>query len=88
MGRYGQNAFGLFDMHGNVWEWTENCRNASYAGAPSDGSAWLSGDCSRRVNRGGSWDGGPRSVRSSNRYGDAADYRSDSLGFRLARTLE
>ena len=55
VGRYQPNSFGLYDMHGNVWEWVEDCWNDSYAGAPSDGRAWTSGDCSRRVIRGGSW---------------------------------
>ena len=52
---FAANAFGLYDMHGNVWEWTQDCWNGSYKGAPSDGSALLSGDCSQRVLRGGSW---------------------------------
>ena len=55
VGSFAANAFGLYDMVGNVWEWTEDCWNASYKGAPADGSPWTSGDCSRRVVRGGSW---------------------------------
>lgn len=58
VGSYGPNAFGVHDVHGNVYEWTEDCWNASYAGAPTNGSAWLSGDCSDRVSRGGSWSDG------------------------------
>ena len=54
-GSFSANAYGVHDMHGNVWEWVEDCWNGSYAGAPSDGSAWRSGDCSVRVLRGGSW---------------------------------
>ena len=88
VGGYGPNAFGLYDVHGNVWEWTEDCWNASYAGAPTDGSAWLSGDCSRRVYRGGSWGSDPRNVRSAIRDRDTTDSRNVALGFRLARTLE
>jgi formylglycine-generating enzyme required for sulfatase activity len=58
VGRFGANAFGLHDMHGNVWECVQDVWHDSYAGAPSDGSAWMSGgDQSRRVLRGGSWDG-------------------------------
>ncbi len=87
-GSYGPNAFGLYDVHGNVWEWTEDCWNASYAGAPSDGSARLSGDCSQRVIRGGSWIIGPRVVRSAFRNWYTTDYRFNYFGFRLARTLE
>ena len=55
VGSYPANPWGLYDMHGNVWEWVEDCWHESYEGAPSDGSAWTSGDCSRRVLRGGSW---------------------------------
>ncbi len=87
-GSYGPNAFGLYDVHGNVWEWTEDCWNASYAGAPSDGSARLSGDCSLRVSRGGSWLIGPRGVCSAFRYWVTTDLRVNDSGFRLARTLE
>ena len=55
VGRYQPNAFGLYDMHGNVYEWVQDCWNDSYVGAPTDGRAWTSGDCSQRVIRGGSW---------------------------------
>ena len=55
VGSFAANPFGLYDMVGNVWEWTEDCWNESYHGAPADGSAWTSGDCSRRVVRGNSW---------------------------------
>ena len=58
-GVFDPNGFGLHDMLGNVWEWVADCSNGSYAGAPADGSAWTSGDCSRRVLRGGSWGNGP-----------------------------
>jgi formylglycine-generating enzyme required for sulfatase activity len=82
------NAFGLYDMSGNVWEWTEDCVNENYAGAPADGTAWLTGNCSARVNRGGSWFSDPRSVRSANRDWYTSVSRNGSDGFRLARTLE
>ena len=82
------NAFGLYDMHGNVREWTQDCWNDSYKGAPSDGSAWLSGNCSRRVLRGGSWNYDPNYLRSAGRYYSSTGYRYYFIGFRLARTLD
>ena len=87
-GGYAPNRFGLYDMIGNVWEWTEDCWNASYAGAPADASAWTSGDCTQRVLRGGSWSTAPRFARSSTRHKNPSDYRDNLTGFRLARTLE
>ena len=87
VGSFQANAYGVHDMHGNVWEWVEDCRNASYAGAPSDGSAWRSGDCSRRVLRGGSWYDNPWLLRSANRYWLTTGNRYFTLGFRVARTL-
>jgi len=87
VGRYAQNPFKLFDMHGNVWEWVQDCYHGSYAGAPEDGSAWLSGDCTRRVLRGGSWRFGPRFLRSAERTDPIADAAEDHIGFRLARDL-
>ena len=83
VGGYRPNQFGLHDMHGNVWEWTEDCDYDSYAGAPSDGAAWTTGDCAQRVNRGGSWYNGPRNPRSSGRNRGTTDFRYDTLGFRL-----
>ena len=87
-GGYAPNRFGLYDMLGNAWEWTEDCWNASYAGAPVDGSAWLAGDCAQRVCRGGSWSTVPRFARSASRYKNTADHRDNLTGFRLARTVE
>ena len=78
VGSFAANAFGLHDVHGNVWEWVEDCWNASYAGAPADGRAWTSGDCSYRVLRGGSWLNGPWNLRSANRR------RETRTGYRLA----
>lgn len=91
VGSFGSNPFGLDDMLGNVWQWVEDCWNESYVGAPSDGSAWLSGDCSKRVMRGGSWSNAPAFIRAATRSrGDIAegdfDY-SAYVGFRIARTL-
>lgn len=81
------NAFGLFDMYGNVWEWTEDCWNESYQGAPVDGSAWTTGDCQKRVVRGGSWYDIPLYLRSAVRFGDRADKRINFDGFRVVRAL-
>ena len=88
VGSYSANAWGLHDVHGNVWEWVEDCWNKSYRGAPNDGSAWESGDCTDRVLRGGSWDVEPRSLRSALRERFYAGYRSSFFGFRVARTLD
>ena len=87
-GGHAPNRFGLYDMIGNVWEWTEDCWNASYAGAPVDGSAWLAGDCAQRVERGGSWSTVPRFARSGARHKNSADYRDNLTGFRVGRNLE
>ncbi|MBM3555531.1 MAG: hypothetical protein FJX47_08260 [Alphaproteobacteria bacterium] len=86
VGAKAPNAFGLHDMHGNVWEWTEDCSNGNYNGAPTDGGAWLQGECSSRVNRGGSWDDDPGLARSANRSTSTAVIRSVNDGFRVART--
>jgi formylglycine-generating enzyme required for sulfatase activity len=81
------NAWGLYQVHGNVWEWTEDCWNDSNEGNPADGSARTTGDCSRRVVRGGSWDSYPQLLRSAGRSGIIAVTRGFDLGFRLARRL-
>ena len=88
VGSYSANGFGLHDVHGNVWEWVEDCWNESYRGAPSDGSAWESGDCERRVLRGGSWPSEPRNLRSANRHRFTTGYWHYYAGFRVARTLD
>ncbi len=87
VGSYTPNAFGLYDMTGNVWEWTEDCINDGYSGAPSDGSAWTTGDCERRVLRGASWLSNPERARSAVRIGVVDSVRDGHFGFRLARTL-
>ena len=87
VGSYSANGFGLHDVHGNVFEWVEDCWNGSYRGAPVDGSAWESGDCSRRVLRGGSRGGQPRSLRSAYRGWYSTGIRYNDAGFRVARTL-
>ena len=84
VGSFPANAWGLHDMHGNVWEWVQDCSNYSYSGAPTDGSARTSGNCRERVLRGGSWDGYPGSLRSAARGREPRMYRRD-FGFRLAQ---
>ena len=86
-GSFSANKWGLQDVHGNVWEWVEDCWNVSYAGAPADGSAWGRGACANRVLRGGSWDLRPWGLRAGNRDRDASGDRLISYGFRIARTL-
>jgi formylglycine-generating enzyme required for sulfatase activity len=80
------NAFD--DMHGNVWQWVEDCYHDGYEGAPSDGSAWIA-KCGEggRVIRGGSWSSGPQGLRSADRLGSSAGNRVDYLGFRVGRML-
>ena len=80
---FSPNAFGLYDMQGNVWEWTQDCWNTSYKGAPTDGSAWQKGNCDRAVVRGGSWLGKPDHLRSANRTRFGRAIRNDEIGFRL-----
>jgi len=87
VGSFPANHFGLHDMHGNVWEWVEDCWNDNYAGAPTDGSSWTSFFCFRRVFRGGSWYNSPRVLRSANRFRGYSDNRFNFVGFRVARTL-
>jgi formylglycine-generating enzyme required for sulfatase activity len=81
------NPWGLYQVHGNIYEWVEDCWNASYQGAPDDGSAQINGDCRGRVIRGGSWDYDPEFLRSASRLGWIAETRDIWLGFRVGRTL-
>jgi formylglycine-generating enzyme required for sulfatase activity len=84
-GSFKPNRFGLYDMHGNVWEWVEDCWHNTYDGAPTDGSAWLSGcDLNYRVIRGGSF---RDESQTAGRYNPNARVRFDTLGFRVARTM-
>jgi formylglycine-generating enzyme required for sulfatase activity len=86
VGSYAPNAFGVYDMHGNVWEWTADCWNENYNGAPVTAAAWTSGDCSRHVFRGGSWDDYPWFLHSAERSRGETSVRLNDLGFRVART--
>ena len=85
VGRYQPNSYGLYDMHGNVWEWVEDCWNNSYVGAPSDARSWMSGDCGQHTLRGGSWYNGPNALHSSTRTKRTLTFRHSHLGFRLVQ---
>ena len=88
VGLYTPNAFGLYDILGNVWEWVDDCWHEDYAGAPNKGSAWYSGgDCGWKVVRGGSWVLNPSYSRSANRRRTEVGRRDINLGFRVAKTL-
>ena len=87
VGSFAVNPFGLHDMHGNVWNWVADCYNESYRGAPSDGSAWLQGNCGLRVLRGGSWRHDPSVLRAASRVRNPAHDRFNRAGFRVARTV-
>ena len=87
VGRFPPNQFGLYDMLGNVWQWAEDCWSDNYKGAPSDGSSWQSGDCGRRVVRGGAYSNVPGLVLSAVRSRYKSAGRDHSGGFRVARTF-
>jgi formylglycine-generating enzyme required for sulfatase activity len=87
VGSFPPNAFGLYDMHGNAMEWVEDCWHNEYTDAPTDGSAWLEGNCDGRVMRGGSWQDSSSELRSAARTGEYKDNSSYEDGFRVARDL-
>jgi formylglycine-generating enzyme required for sulfatase activity len=88
VGSFKPNAFGLYDMAGNVYQWVQDCPYRLSDGGPTDGSAWTIGDyCSWRVVRGGSWAQDPQEARSASRVLSTTDYRVNGYGFRLGRTL-
>jgi formylglycine-generating enzyme required for sulfatase activity len=88
VGSFKANSFGLNDMLGNVFQWTDDCWHADYAGVPTDGSARTYGDCSERELRGGSWFTTPEFVRASYRNHFHTNYRASSVGIRLVRDIE
>ena len=87
VGRFAANAWGLYDMSGNVWEWVQDCYHNSYKGAPKSSSAWEEQSCEGRALRGGSWNSLPQSLRSANRFGFNPTVRNYDLGFRISRTF-
>lgn len=86
-GAFAPNAFGLFDMIGNVWEWVADCYNASYVGSPPDGSAWLTGTCDKRMTRGSAYRTLLWSSRVAARREETSSNRMLDVGFRVARTM-
>jgi formylglycine-generating enzyme required for sulfatase activity len=87
VGSFAPNQFGLYDMVGNVWAWVEDCLHEDYSHAPTDGSAWMTGDCGSHRLRGGSWASVADELRSANRGRSATDDRLSIVGFRVGRTL-
>jgi len=87
VGSLPHNAFGLHEMHGNVWEWVQDCYKPSYEGAPADGSPVIAKDCNLHILRGGAWNYYPKLLRSAYRYATAPEVRLNNAGFRVARDL-
>jgi formylglycine-generating enzyme required for sulfatase activity/lipoprotein NlpI len=87
VGSFQPNRFGIHDIYGNVAEWVEDCWNPDYRGAPTDGQAWTSGQCGRRILRGGSWKSGPVEIRASSRVSLWKELRMNTSGLRVVRTL-
>ena len=85
---FSANSYGLYNVHGNVWDWTQDCLHENYDGAPTDGSAWTTNCLDKRlVLRGGSWFFYPGDLRSARRFWNRPDGRDNNTGFRLARDL-
>ncbi|TCS61717.1 formylglycine-generating enzyme family protein [Varunaivibrio sulfuroxidans] len=87
VGSYKPNPWGLYDVHGNVWEWTQDCWNPNYKGAPRDGSPWLKGACQNRVMRSGSWYYFSKNLTSAWRFKNDARVNSYGIGFRVVRDI-
>jgi formylglycine-generating enzyme required for sulfatase activity len=87
VGTFSANGFGLHDMQGNAWQWTQDCWHETYNGAPSDASAWSSRDCGRYVLRGGAWSSFPTGLRAASRLWANSLQRTSFFGLRVARQL-
>lgn len=87
VGSFQANPFGLYDMNGDVWQWINDCWNDKYDSAPTEGSAWDTGSCERRVQRGGGWSNNSKYSRAALRSWDGVGIRYADNGFRVARTL-
>ena len=85
---FAPNPWGLYHVHGNIWEWTEDCANDANIGNPGDGTARTKGDCTQRVIRGGAYATRPQTLRSAFRAWSRVDERDADIGFRVARTLD
>jgi len=82
------NAFGLYDMHGNVWEWCQDSWHAGYTGAPSDSSVWEKEEDTLRILRGGAWDSSAGECRSSERRPASNSFRLNNVGFRVVAEID
>jgi len=87
VGSFPSNAYGLKDMHGNVWEWTQDCWHDNYDNAPHNGSAWTEGKCRKKVLRGGSWTNEKENLRTSTRFRGFSIKRDQDIGFRLVQKI-
>ncbi len=85
VGSYRPNPFGLYDMQGNIWEFTADCLNPNYNGAPADGSTWLTGDCDANASRGGSYGNASWTAYVAIRAPRDRDFNGHSWGFRVVR---
>ena len=88
VGSFAPNPAGLYDVLGNVWQWTADCWHSDYEGAPKDGSAWVEAGCKKRVARGGSWTDTPAFVRAATRLGLGGEGRRGWIGLRVVREMD